>query len=244
MHGYYDHVGLYGHLIRYCLNKNLNVLTLDLPGHGLSSGEPANIMTFDEYVQALATSMRAVEHYLVKPWYLFGQSMGGAIAMEYLLGRKTVNPKEFEEVVLLAPLIRPYQWPLGRIVYHAVKPFVKERPRGFSENSEDQDFLKFLKEKDILQAKVLPLQWVTAMVNWMDRFKSYTEPTFSPIVIQGQQDKTVDWRYNMQHLQKHFDPRIVYIPEGRHHLVNESEEVRTKMFQHLDSAIPWPAGPD
>jgi len=240
VHGYYDHVGLYGHLIRYCLARNLNVVSLDLPGHGLSSGERASIMTFDEYVQALVQAIERVKPYLPKPWYLFGQSMGGAIAMELLLGQEAeLGHQEFDEVVLLAPLVRPHRWPLGRVFYHLVKPFVATRPRSFSENSEDLEFLKFLREKDALQADVLPVQWVTAMVQWMNRFKGYHDKSFSPLIIQGQNDSTVDWRYNMKQLEKQFQPRIHYIPEGRHHLVNESEAVREKMFQHLDQTIGW-----
>ncbi|MCZ6709064.1 MAG: alpha/beta hydrolase, partial [Gammaproteobacteria bacterium] len=45
IHGYYDHVGLYGHLIRHLIGRRLAVVALDLPGHGLSSGERATIET-------------------------------------------------------------------------------------------------------------------------------------------------------------------------------------------------------
>ena len=46
LHGYYDHMGLYKHLIRWALRHDLAVLALDLPGHGLSSGERASIDCF------------------------------------------------------------------------------------------------------------------------------------------------------------------------------------------------------
>ena len=36
LHGYYDHAGLYGHLIRQCLALSYSVVIMDLPGHGLS----------------------------------------------------------------------------------------------------------------------------------------------------------------------------------------------------------------
>ena len=43
VHGYFDHAGLYGHLIKHCLQQGLAVIIFDLPGHGLSSGEKARI---------------------------------------------------------------------------------------------------------------------------------------------------------------------------------------------------------
>ena len=43
LHGYYDHGGLYGTLLRYLLHKGYGVVLFDLPGHGLSSGDRAAI---------------------------------------------------------------------------------------------------------------------------------------------------------------------------------------------------------
>ena len=50
VHGYLDHTGLYGHLIKQLLERQLTVVCFDLIGHGLSSGEPASIDSFDQYV--------------------------------------------------------------------------------------------------------------------------------------------------------------------------------------------------
>ena len=40
VHGYMDHTGLYGKLINYLLHRGCSVVMMDMPGHGLSSGEP------------------------------------------------------------------------------------------------------------------------------------------------------------------------------------------------------------
>ena len=45
VHGYMDHIGLYGHLIRHLLGRQLTVVCLDLKGHGLSSGAACSITT-------------------------------------------------------------------------------------------------------------------------------------------------------------------------------------------------------
>ena len=36
MHGYYDHVGIYDHIIEYLIDQRFSVVAFDLPGHGLS----------------------------------------------------------------------------------------------------------------------------------------------------------------------------------------------------------------
>lgn len=48
-HGFYDHTGLYRHVIEWALDQGFAVIACDLPGHGLSSGERASIRDFAEY---------------------------------------------------------------------------------------------------------------------------------------------------------------------------------------------------
>lgn len=48
-HGFYDHMGLYRHVIEWALNQGFAVISCDLPGHGLSSGSRASINDFAEY---------------------------------------------------------------------------------------------------------------------------------------------------------------------------------------------------
>ena len=205
------------------------------PGTACRAANAATIETFDHYVEAFDACLAALGPHLPKPWHLFGQSTGGAIAMEWLLANRLVRATSpFAHVVLLAPLVRPASWPLTRIVYQVARHFVSERPRGLSDNADNAEFLTFLRERDPLQAKTLPIQWVTAMVQWMRRFESHASTDIAPLIIQGQADKTVDWRYNMKVIERLFEPQIVYLPEARHHLVNESPALRVRMFAAID----------
>ena len=49
VHGYYDHLGLYRHLLERLLTRRWRVVLWDLPGHGLSSGKRACIDDFAHY---------------------------------------------------------------------------------------------------------------------------------------------------------------------------------------------------
>lgn len=42
VHGYFDHLGLYRHLLERLLERHWRVVLWDLPGHGLSSGARAS----------------------------------------------------------------------------------------------------------------------------------------------------------------------------------------------------------
>lgn len=228
-HGYYDHVGLYGYLIRFLLEQRLSVVTFDQPGHGLSSGPRATIGSFDEYVQALTDVILHHQTTLPGPWYLIGQSMGGAVAMEYLARQPGFA---FREVVLLAPLIRPANWRMARWAYLLARYTIRERPRVITDNAENPEFLALMR-RDPLAPMVLPVQWVTAMVTWMRAFEARGELPFEPLVVQGHADRTVDWRHNLMTLRRMTRPTVLEIPAARHHLVNESDLIREQIFDWL-----------
>jgi alpha-beta hydrolase superfamily lysophospholipase len=126
---------------------------------------------------------------------------------------------------------------LVRLYYYLVRGFIKERPRTFSTNADNPEFIAFLRDADILQARTLPVQWVTAMISWMKRFENYPATDIAPLVVQGQSDQTVDWKYNMGVMERLFEPQVLYIPEARHHLVNESEAIRAQIFAAIDAEL-------
>ena len=107
LHGYYDHMGLYRHVIEWALKQGFAVISCDLPGHGLSSGERASISDFAVYQQVLdALFEQARLLQLPRLWHLCGQSTGGAIAVDHLLHQGARSPIN-GQVILLAPLVRP-----------------------------------------------------------------------------------------------------------------------------------------
>ncbi|RMH82885.1 alpha/beta hydrolase [Pseudomonas sp. AOB-7] len=233
LHGYYDHMGLYRHVIDWALALNLAVLACDLPGHGLSSGARASIGDFAEYQLVLAGLFeQAAELQLPQPWHLCGQSTGGAILLDYLLtdGKRS----ELGQSILLAPLVRPRAWAWSKLSYRLLRPFVREIPRRFSENSSDAAFIDFVHNLDPLQPRNLPTAWVGALAQWVPRIEAAPRSAHSPLIVQGEADMTVDWRHNLEVLQDKFGrPSILRLPEARHHLANESEALRQRYFDFL-----------
>lgn len=231
LHGYYDHMGLYGHLYAWVLQQGFCVLTCDLPGHGLSSGARASIGSFGEYQQVLTALRELVSPLeLPQPVHLIGQSTGAAIGMELALRGW---PADLGQLVLLAPLVRPRAWKQSRLLYQGLKPFVQEIPRRRSHNSGDQQFIDFL-QQDPLQASVLPTAWVGALADWIPRIEQAGRSPVSPVIVQGDADRTVDWKHNLQVLGEKFtSPRVHILPGAQHHLVNELEHYRQQGFEFI-----------
>nr|WP_314877004.1 alpha/beta hydrolase [uncultured Pseudomonas sp.] len=237
LHGYYDHMGLYRHVIEWALSKGFAVISCDLPGHGLSSGERASISDFGLYQQTLvALFSQARELELPRPWHLCGQSTGGAIAVDHVLHAGEHSPVD-GELILLAPLVRPRAWHWSKLSYRLLRHFVNGIQRQFSENSNDPAFLPFL-QADPLQPRRLPTAWVGALMSWVKRIEAAPPSTRRPLIVQGEADGTVDWRYNLKVLKAKFaDPQILLLPEARHHLANELPATRQRYLEFINQRL-------
>jgi lysophospholipase len=232
LHGYFDHVGLYGPLISHLLARRYNVVAFDLPGHGLSSGEAASIASFSHYDRALEDCVRLCRGHLPEPWHLVGQSTGAAAVMSYLM-REHRHP--FDKIALLAPLVRPMHWQVGKWAHFGVSRFRTQIPRNFRENSHDLDFVEFVKEQDPLQSRYLKMDWIAAMGVWIKWFIQLEPSEQELLIIQGDADTTVDWRYNIKVIQQKFPGTTVFkVHRAKHHLVGESDEIRAGAFKALD----------
>lgn len=237
-HGYYDHVGLYGHLISDLLARDVAVIAFDQPGHGISTGDRANIDDFQQYIDVISVVHKfAAERALDKPLHWFGQSMGGALVMEYW--HQQGGEKPTGEVVLLAPLVRPYAWPVMRWAFALAKRAVVARPRNMATNMLNKEFVSLL-AIDPLQAKVLPVAWVQAMVNWFTKFEKYPTSLIPVHIVQGYEDRTVSFRHNLRVLSRLFENAAIHIiPKARHHLVNETPDIYAEIWFWLDDICDW-----
>lgn len=234
LHGYLDHTGLFGKLIGWALAHGCNVLAFDLPGHGLSSGEPAVIDDFADYSRAIAEVLDAASLPPLPLWVM-AQSTGGTALVDYAGKRDW----PFAATVLLAPLVRPVGWRGIRVGYALLRHFTDSVPRQFAVNSSDRAFLEFLRA-DPLQSHRISLRWVGALRRWLRDLEQDDLGVGPALVIQGEADGTVDWRYNMGVIGKLFpDSRLRILPGAGHQLANEAEEFRNA---YLGEVISWLAG--
>lgn len=235
VHGYYDHVGIFGNAIEFGLQQGLAVLAFDLPGHGLSSGERVAIDSFDQYADVLDVVFNAAKTLLPSPYFALGQSTGGSVLLNYLwrYERERVVPR-LERIALCAPLILPRGWGSGRILYALVHRFIKRLARGQSHSSHDPAFTHFVDEQDCLQSRTLSVQWVGAMKAWDAQFREFAPLPHNVLVIQGDEDMTVAWRYNLAQIQRALpNAQIAMIPGAGHQLVNETGVLRAQVFSAI-----------
>jgi alpha-beta hydrolase superfamily lysophospholipase len=235
LHGYLNHCGLLSKLIKFLLEAGFAVAVYDLPGHGLSSGQPTAIDDFLQYSDSLNDFINTVKSHLHGPYHAIGHSTSAAIVMDYLFSGRSDN---FDKIIFVAPLVRSELWFLSKLGCKIYRPFAKNIFRFFRNVSSDKDFLKFVRYKDPLQAKKIPLNWVNAMFKWNQKMAD-TQIINRPIrVIQGTNDNIVSWKYNLKFIQSKFsNAEIKLIEKGRHELFNESADIRKEVFSQISSYL-------
>jgi alpha-beta hydrolase superfamily lysophospholipase len=235
VHGYLDNLGLYGHLIENLLAQNLTVVCFDLPGHGLSNGERAFIADFSDYTQVLDAILMVCTEQFTAPFHGLGQSTGGAILLKHLFDSNQAIDYPFKSLNLLAPLLHPKGWWFNRHLIPLIRLFRKSLIRRFGHNSQDAEFSAFIRQRDILQPQVMPLPWFVAADKWARQFEASSGNDFSVNIIQGDGDKTLDWKYNLKMFgHKLPNMKLRTIKDANHHMANEIQGLRDEVFNAID----------
>ncbi|TLS36943.1 alpha/beta hydrolase [Pseudalkalibacillus caeni] len=232
LHGYLDHVGTLKNVIKNLTKNHYTVISYDLQGHGLSGGDSASVADFSDYVKTLEKLISIAKNEMAEPFYIIGHSTGGAIAINYVLKN---HDHHFKKVLLIAPLVRSNHWNLTKLGFHLMEPipFLDDIRRKFRENSSDTAYISFMKN-DPLQPAAIPLQWIDALMNWNKEIQTYSPTNTSACVIQGDKDKTVDWKHNLAFINEKFTQlEEHHIKNGRHALLNEKKEIRENVYARI-----------
>ncbi|HDH97234.1 MAG TPA: alpha/beta fold hydrolase, partial [Proteobacteria bacterium] len=84
-HGLGEHSGRYGNLVDKLVPRGFGVFALDHRGHGRSHGKRGHVDAFSQYIDDLDVFMDIVQSKSNGPFFLFGHSMGGLIALSYAI---------------------------------------------------------------------------------------------------------------------------------------------------------------
>jgi len=234
VHGYLNHTGQLTHLIRFLLENGYAVCAYDMPGHGLSSGEGAWMDDFEKYAKVLDDFKGLVAERCQGPYHVIGFSHGSCGIIQRELEGKDVF---FDKVVLTSPLVHPVQWKKAQATYRLYWFFRKDVPRVLSRNSSDKSFLEFNREKDFLHVQRVPLIWVRGLEKWNAKIDALEPRDREILVIQGDKDKTVDWKYNLKLLSEKFTAEQIIIANAKHEMFNESPEIKKQVFREIGSYL-------
>ncbi|BAZ38125.1 alpha/beta hydrolase fold protein [Calothrix sp. NIES-4101] len=86
VHGLGGHSGLYGNIVNQLILKDFAIYTVDLRGHGKSTGQRGYINSWDEYRDDVSNFLKFIASQNPEiPIFLLGHSLGGLIVLDYVL---------------------------------------------------------------------------------------------------------------------------------------------------------------
>lgn len=227
LHGYFDHVGTLSYMINAALENRYAVFAYDLPGHGKSAGERGDISGFNNNAVLLNNIAAKYSRSLPKPYHLVGFSTGGSIALEHT---QLSSQSPFDKTVLVSPLIRHTHWGWGKFAYGVFSPFLKTVRSRPKKNSSNAEYLAFAKT-DPLRNNRVSFRFLKDLYQWNKELKKASSIDADILVVQGESDKVVKWKYNLPLLKSKANKlKIHTVPEGKHQLFNEVETMRKEVF--------------
>ena len=146
VHGLGGHSGLYSTIVEYLLPKEYAIYGFDLRGHGRSSGQRGYINNWAEFRDDLQTFLNLIQQQQPGyPIFLLGHSMGGVIALDYIL-RYGLDKSTLLGVIAFAPSIGKVgvqlsRLILGKLLSHICTHFSLNIGLDFSAGSRDQKIL-------------------------------------------------------------------------------------------------------
>jgi len=234
VHGYLSHTGHMTELIEYLLNMNLTVVAFDLPGHGMSDGSPADINSFSTYSLVIHDFIKLYGKDLSENWHLIGHSTGSSAIIDYLCNYENI----FRSVTIVSPLIHSVYWDISKFGEQVFGKIIDTIPRVFRRSSTDKEYLRFIKKNDPLQTRKIPLNWTSSLIKWNVYLQNISPLDDKVFIIQGKKDIIVDWKYNIPFLQSLFpNSQTIYIEKGKHDLFNESDSIKTRVFDQINKII-------
>jgi acylglycerol lipase len=102
IHGLHEHCERYSAMAEKLNEAGIDVYTFDLRGHGQSKGDRFFVQSIDEYVEDVSTILSQMP--MTKPVFLLGHSMGGLVAVHFLLKR---GQNSFHGLILSGAGLKP-----------------------------------------------------------------------------------------------------------------------------------------
>ncbi|ASV98476.1 alpha/beta hydrolase [Paraburkholderia aromaticivorans] len=106
IHGLAEHAGRYAALAARLNAAGIELVAIDLRGHGHAPGKRAYVKRFDDYLLDAQALLDAAAQSCA-PLFLMGHSMGGAVAALYAIERLQASGRRLNGLVLSSPALAP-----------------------------------------------------------------------------------------------------------------------------------------
>ena len=206
-HGYFDYAAKFNRFYAALLENGYSVVSVELPGHGLSTGPRGEIGNFEDYGRLVRDALDwADEAGIKKPYLGAGHSTGSAALAIFVTGNTDPG---LEAVFLGSPIGR------SKAYYPAVVGSVLMRPFMFAVKAG---------WKGDYSVNYVPLSWFRAQRAWVKTHPEMQPSDIPAFICWGGEDDTLDLKYSRRLYDRLFPNSVSFdFPDGRHNLYVDSD---------------------
>lgn len=198
IHGYAGNIRGFRYIANELLRQGYSVATLSLPGHGLAGGERGDIENFDNYGVVVNDFIKILKDHNLNPEYAIGHSTGCSSLIIY----NQDYGWDFKDVVFIAPLIQSASYYPAKVIRFLTKPFIKQINTKWS---------------GPLAVQVFPMHWFDQLIKWNKKLKKYESKDDNILLLQGEKDEVVRWKYNIKSITNlYLNTEVVKYKQGSH----------------------------
>ena len=245
VHGLKDHGDRYAGLASDLAQGGWAVHALDLRGHGKSPGEKVWVESFDDYAQDVAQVVAFARQMTPdRPLFVFGHSMGGAIATLYTLDAKPAP----DGLVLSAPALIPGNDVTGFLIWvtrrlNSIAPHSKVLDLPDAKFSRDPKVVADIACDPLVSHEPGPAHTAAELLNALERIEGRMAELNVPLLdLHGTEDQLTnpDGSKRLVERAKTRDKTLRLYPNVQHDLLHEPEgqKIQSEIVDWLQARLP------
>ena len=242
VHGHGEHLGRYAEWAEKFKPFNYTICSIDLPGHGLSSGKKGHISKYDDYYDILDRFMIQIkEDFPNRPILLYGHSMGGNIAVNYCLERLP----SIKALLLSSPwfelAIKPnvFRFWLAKIIYK-IFPSLGDRTR-LNPNfiSRIPEEVQKYKNDPLIHDCITPGLFIPMFFKGIKAKKSGKKITIPTLVFHGSGDQLISSKASFEFSESNEKINFQNYENGYHELHHDlcRDELHNNILDWLSANV-------
>lgn len=195
VHGLGEHSSRYAHVAEKLASAGYLTIAHDQLGHGRSGGQRGHVASYSWLLDDID---RLIEELRVRvgtaPAFLYGQSLGGNLVLNYLLRRQPHLTGVIVSSPLLLPTVMPPSWKhnLGRLLSHVWPSFTFHSGIKASELSHDPEAVAAYESDPLVHDRVSARLAVQMLDAGRWALAHATELAMSTLVLHGTADPITD----------------------------------------------------
>jgi len=221
IHGMGEHSSRYEKdVIPYFNQNSIAVIAYDQFGHGKTEGKRGHNPSFEAVLECVDFMLeKAKELFGNKPTFLYGHSMGGNVAINYVLRRENSLTGIIATSPFLRLAFRPPKWKLmlGKIILKIAPSLTMTSGLEVAAISRDEDEIKAYKNDPLIHDKVSPNYSLVFMETGEWAIKNASKLKLPMLLLHGTGDRLTSCKASEEFVKNANKNVSLILYEGAYH---------------------------